>query len=124
MVRVANAAIHSGNWQPSLDQVPLLNVMGEFDEIFAVLKDDDAPKMQRVADWARVEGREKEISPELIEIPRSNALSDEQVNHKIDQMKAARAAKKFAESDAIRAELTAHGILIEQTKEGVRWRRK
>jgi cysteinyl-tRNA synthetase len=39
-------------------------------------------------------------------------------------MKAARAAKKFAESDAIRAELTAAGIIIEQTKEGVRWRRK
>ena len=89
-----------------------------------MLKDDDPAKMQRVADWARAEGREKEISPELIEILRSNALSDEQVNHKIDQMKAARIAKKFAESDAIRAELTAQGILIEQTKEGVRWRRK
>jgi cysteinyl-tRNA synthetase len=39
-------------------------------------------------------------------------------------MKAARAAKNFAGSDAIRAELTANGIVIEQTKEGVRWRRK
>ena len=55
---------------------------------------------------------------------KSNQLSDEQVNQKIEQMKAARAAKKFADSDAIRAELTAQGILIEQTKEGVRWRRK
>jgi len=55
---------------------------------------------------------------------RSNALSDEQVNQKIEDMKAARAAKNFAASDAIRAELTANGILIEQTKEGVRWRRK
>jgi cysteinyl-tRNA synthetase len=36
----------------------------------------------------------------------------------------ARAARDFATSDAIRAELTAQGILIEQTKEGVRWRRK
>ena len=52
------------------------------------------------------------------------ALSDEQVNHKVEQMNAARAAKNFAASDAIRAELTANGILIEQTKEGVRWRRK
>jgi cysteinyl-tRNA synthetase len=39
-------------------------------------------------------------------------------------MKAARAGKNFARSDAIRAELTANGIVIEQTKEGVRWRRK
>jgi cysteinyl-tRNA synthetase len=124
MVRIANSAIHKGDWQPSLDQASLLSVIGVFDEIFGVLKDDDPGKMQRVADWAKAEGREKEISPELIEILRSNALSDEQVNHKIDQMKAARTAKKFAESDAIRAELTAQGILIEQTKEGVRWRRK
>ncbi len=102
----------------------LLTALDQFDQIFAVLKDDDAAKMQRVADWVKAEGREKEISPALLEILRSNALSDEQVNHKIDQMKAARAAKKFAESDAIRAELNAAGVLIEQTKDGVRWRRK
>ncbi len=123
MVRAGNAAIDSGAMQKA-DTSALLTTLNEFDEIFGVLKDDDAPKMQRVADWAKAEGREKEISPELNEILRSNALSDEQVNQKIDQMKAARAAKKFAESDAIRAELTAQGILIEQTKEGVRWRRK
>jgi cysteinyl-tRNA synthetase len=88
------------------------------------LKDDDATKMERVADWARAEGREQDISPELLDALRSNALSDEQVNQKVEEMKAARAAKNFAGSDAIRAELTANGILIEQTKEGVRWRRK
>jgi cysteinyl-tRNA synthetase len=60
----------------------------------------------------------------LLDIVRSAALSDEQINQKIEQMKAARTAKKFAESDAIRGELTAAGIIIEQTKDGVRWRRK
>jgi cysteinyl-tRNA synthetase len=80
--------------------------------------------MQRVADWAKAEGREKEISPELLEALRSSILTDEQVNQKIEEMKAARAAKNFVGSDAIRAELTANGIVIEQTKEGVRWRRK
>jgi cysteinyl-tRNA synthetase len=88
------------------------------------LKDDDSAKMQRVADWAKAEGRDKDISPELLDALRSNALSDEQVNQKIAEMNSARAAKNFAASDAIRAELTANGILIEQTKEGVRWRRK
>jgi cysteinyl-tRNA synthetase len=39
-------------------------------------------------------------------------------------MKAARDARDFARSDLIRAELTAAGILVEQTKDGVRWRRK
>jgi cysteinyl-tRNA synthetase len=123
MVRVANAAIDSGEMKQG-DVQPLLSTLDQFDEIFGVLKDDDAAKMQRIADWAKSESREKEISPELMDALRSNALSDEQVNQKIEEMKAARAAKNFAASDAIRAELTANGILIEQTKEGVRWRRK
>jgi cysteinyl-tRNA synthetase len=123
MVRVANAAIDSGEMKQG-DVQPLLSTLDQFDEIFGVLKDDDAVKMQRIADWAKSEGREKEISPELMDALRSNALSDQQVNQKIEEMKAARAAKNFAASDAIRAELTANGILIEQTKEGVRWRRK
>ena len=123
MVRVANAAIDSGEMKQD-DVQPLVSTLDQFDEIFAVLKDDDAAKMQRIADWAKAEGREKEISPELIEALRSNALSDDQVNQRVEEMKAARTAKNFAGSDAIRAELTANGIIIEQTKEGVRWRRK
>jgi cysteinyl-tRNA synthetase len=39
-------------------------------------------------------------------------------------MKAARNARDFKASDTIRAELTAAGIIIEQTKDGIRWRRK
>ena len=123
MVRLANAAIDSGEMKQD-DALPLLSALDQFDEIFGVLKDDDISKMQRVADWARAEGKEKDISSELLDALRSHALTDEQVNQKIEEMKAARAAKNFAASDAIRAELTANGIVIEQTKEGVRWRRK
>jgi cysteinyl-tRNA synthetase len=123
MVRVANAAIDAGEMKQA-DAPPLLSTLEQFDEIFAVLKDDDIAKMQRVADWARSEGRENDISPELLDALRSNALSDEQVNEKVEQMNAARTAKNFSASDTIRSELTANGILIEQTKEGVRWRRK
>jgi len=123
MVRTANAAIDSGDLKKG-DVAPLLAAVAQFDEIFAVLQDDDAEKMQHVLTWAKSEGRERDISPELQDIARSVALSDEQIEQKIATMKAARAAKNFAESDAVRAELTAAGIIIEQTKEGVRWRRK
>jgi cysteinyl-tRNA synthetase len=123
MVRLANAAIDSGDMRAD-DTAPLLSTLEQFDQIFAVLKDDDAPKMQNIADWARSERREKDISPELLDALKSIGLTDEQVNQKIQQMTAARAARDFTTSDAIRAELTANGILIEQTKEGVRWRRK
>jgi cysteinyl-tRNA synthetase len=39
-------------------------------------------------------------------------------------MKAARQARNFQLSDAIRDELTSAGLLVEITKDGVRWRRK
>lgn len=123
MVRGANAAIDSGGIKKD-DVPPLLSAIEQFDEIFAVLHDDDLPKMQRIAEWAKAEGREKEISPELRDLLASAALSDAQVEEKSSAMKAARQAKNYAASDSIRAELTAAGILIEQTKDGIRWRRK
>jgi len=39
-------------------------------------------------------------------------------------MEAARRSRNFQASDAIRAELTTAGLLVEITKDGVRWRRK
>jgi cysteinyl-tRNA synthetase len=123
MIRMANAAIDSGDMRKD-DLQPLLAALHQFDEIFAVLNDDDTPKMQRALEWAKAEGHEKDISPELLDILRSTALSDEQINQNIAEMKAARDARDFARSDLIRGELTAAGILVEQTKDGVRWRRK
>jgi len=39
-------------------------------------------------------------------------------------LEAARKARNFKVSDALRAELIAAGILVENTKDGIRWRRK
>ena len=123
MLRKANTALDSAEVRQ--DDVRLLLVaLEKFDEIFGVLKDDDQPKMKLILDWARAEGREKEISPELLEIAGSAQLGDEQVNQKLAEMEAARKARNFKASDALRAELTAAGIIVENTKEGVRWRRK
>ena len=123
MVRAANAAIDAGELRK--DDAPLLlDALEKFDEIFSVLNDDDAAKMDRIVAWAKSEGREKDISPELLEGARSAQLSDDAVNQKIAAMKSARDAKDFKTSDALRAELTSAGILVEITKEGIRWRRK
>jgi cysteinyl-tRNA synthetase len=123
MLRTSNAAIDSGTLKAQ-DVKALLAPLTQFDEIFAVLKDDDVAKMRPVADWAKAEGREQDISEELKDLLRSASLSDEQVNAKIGEMQAARSARNFPAADAIRAELTANGVVIEQTKDGVRWRRK
>jgi cysteinyl-tRNA synthetase len=39
-------------------------------------------------------------------------------------MKAARNTRDFKTSDTLRAELADAGILVEITKDGIRWRRK
>lgn len=123
MVRQANTAFDTGSLKHD-DVPPLLAALTKFDEIFAVLEDDDIPKMKRVLDWAAAEGREKDISDELRAAVQAGQLSDAAIESKIADMKAARAARDFKKSDAIRAELTDAGILVEITKDGIRWRRK
>jgi len=123
MIRAVNTAIDSGELKNG-DVPALLAPLEQFDQIFSVLQDDDASQMQGIYEWAKLEGREKDISPELEEVVRSVSLTDAQIEVKIAQIAGARKARDFATSDRIRAELIAQGILIEQTKEGIRWRRK
>jgi cysteinyl-tRNA synthetase len=123
MVRRANSALDSGQVKKE-DTKPLLTVLEKFDEIFAVLNDDDALKMKQVFDWAPTEGREKDISADLRDAVESGQLSDADIEKKISEMEAARRGRNFKVSDALRAELTAASIVIENTKDGVRWRRK
>ena len=42
---------------------------------------------------------------------------------KIEERKAAKKEKDFAKADAIRAELLDKGIIIEDTREGVKWKK-
>jgi cysteinyl-tRNA synthetase len=123
MVRKANAAIDSGQMRRD-DVAPLLAALDKFDEVFAVLQDDDAPKMKAILEWAKTEGREKDVSQELLDAVGTQSLSDAEIEMKIAEMEAARRSRNFQASDAIRAELTTAGLLVEITKDGVRWRRK
>ena len=103
MVRQSNSALDSGQIKKD-DAAPLLAALEKFDEVFAVLKDDDVQKMKQVFDWAVSEGREKEISAELRQAVESGSWSDAQIEERIEAMKAARNARDFKTSDAIRAE--------------------
>ena len=123
MVRQANTAFDTGGVKKT-DVAPLLGVLDRFDEVFAVIHDDDLPKMKQVLEWAKAEGREKDISQELRNALQSAQLSDSAIEAKIAEMKAARTARDFKKSDAIRAELAEAGIPVEITKDGIRWRRK
>ena len=123
MVRKANAAIDARVFRQDEVQL-LLGVLHNFDHIFSVLKDDDAPKIKNIVEWAKTEGREQEINPALLTTVGAQQVSDADIEKKIAEMEAVRRARNFKASDAIRAELAAAGIIVEITKDGVRWRRK
>jgi cysteinyl-tRNA synthetase len=76
------------------DQQALLEHVGRFDAVFNIFG---------------------EVKQELL---------DSHIQDLIDERQAARKAKNFARADEIRDNLTALGIMLEDTKDGVRWRRK
>ena len=51
-------------------------------------------------------------------------MLDAEIQALVDERQAARAAKNFARSDEIRNLLAEKGIVLEDTKDGVRWKRK
>ncbi len=51
-------------------------------------------------------------------------MLDDQIQRLIDERQEARHRRDFARGDEIRDELAAQGIILEDTKDGVRWKRK
>jgi cysteinyl-tRNA synthetase len=123
MVRDANAAADAGEVKQG-DVPRLLEAMQKFDQIFVVLNDDDAEKMRAVYEWAKSEGRLEGAAKEFIESVKASELGAEKIDALIGEMQAARKSRNFARSDEIRDELNTAGIIVENTKDGARWKRK
>ncbi len=51
-------------------------------------------------------------------------ILDAEIQYRIDERQEARRRRDFSRSDEIRDELAAQGIILEDTKDGVRWKRK
>ena len=54
---------------------------------------------------------------------REEELLDEDIEKLIEERQAARKTKNFARADEIRDQLASQGILLEDTREGVKWKR-
>ncbi|HLH18839.1 MAG TPA: cysteine--tRNA ligase [Bryobacteraceae bacterium] len=94
-VRDANTAMDSGGF--CAGNVPAaLDLLRRFDSIFDVL----APTVQ------------------------TNQILDSEVESLIAERAAAKKARNFARADQIREQLAEQGIILEDTKAGVRWKRK
>jgi cysteinyl-tRNA synthetase len=117
LVREANTAADRGELRQD-DKAPLLAALKQFDEIFDVLKDDDAEKISRSLEWARAQGKLAES-----DLP-AETITDAEVEHLMAERAAAKKARNFARADAIRAQLSEAGIAVEDTKDGIRWKRK
>jgi cysteinyl-tRNA synthetase len=120
MVRAANSASDAGTLGAE-NAAEILRVLNLFDGVFAVLVDRDAELTRAALTWAKAEGRIGEAAPDLVA---NMGTSDEQIEALLAERDQAKKARNFARADAIRTELLAKGVIIEDSKDGVRWKRK
>ena len=120
LVRAANSAADHGTLRAG-NVTEILKVLDLFDEVFSILEDRDADLTRAALAWAEKEGRLDEASPELLA---TLALTDVDIDALVAERTQAKKTRNFARADAIRNDLLAKGILIEDTKDGVRWKRK
>jgi cysteinyl-tRNA synthetase len=93
-LRDANTAMDAGEF-PAGEVTAALDLLGLFDSVFDVIR----PNAQE-------------------------GMADAEVERMIAERTKAKAARDFARSDEIRKQLLEQGIILEDTKGGVRWKRK
>jgi cysteinyl-tRNA synthetase len=120
LVRAANTALDQGQFFAD-DSDAILAVLASFDAVFDVIEDRDAEPTRRALEWAQKEGRMGDVAPELLA---SQALTDEAIDALVAERTLAKRQRNFARADQIRNEMAEKGIIIEDSKDGVRWKRK
>jgi cysteinyl-tRNA synthetase len=125
LVRAANTALDRADTDPARlladDRAPILAVLAAFDAVFDVLTDSDADATRRALAWARETSRLDEVAPSVLAL---DALTDEAIDALVAERTLAKKQRNFARADQIRNHLAENGILLEDSKDGVRWKRK
>jgi cysteinyl-tRNA synthetase len=94
-IREANTAMDAGGFLAA-NRAQALELLARFDSVFDVLK----PAVK------------------------AGAISDQEIEQLIAGRTAARQARDFKRADQVRAELAERGVILEDTREGIRWKRK
>jgi cysteinyl-tRNA synthetase len=94
-IREVNSAMDSGEFRAD-NVAGALKLLAEFDAIFDVLTPSQ----------------------------KEGGLSDAEIDSLIADRTKAKKARDFARADAIRNQLVELGVILEDTKDGVRWKRK
>jgi cysteinyl-tRNA synthetase len=120
LIRAANTAIDQSQLFAG-DREAILDVLAAFDAIFDVLEDRDAEPTRKALEWAEQAGRMDDVAPELLA---RQGLTDEAIDALVAERTQAKKQRNFARADEIRNQLAEKGIVIEDSKDGVRWKRK
>jgi cysteinyl-tRNA synthetase len=120
LIRAANTAIDQGKLLAG-DRDRILKVLASFDAVFDVLNDRDAEPTKHALAWAERAGRMGDVAPELLA---QLSLNDQDIDKLVAERTLAKKQRNFARADQIRKELAEKGILLEDSKDGVRWKRK
>ena len=93
--------------------------------VYEVLKADmtDATKLALVKDFDYVLSLDLAAGEAVNPADEIGADLEAYVLEKIEERKAAKKEKDFAKADAIRNELLEKGIVLEDTREGVKWKK-
>jgi cysteinyl-tRNA synthetase len=106
LIREGNVAMDRGDFRAG-DVAPVRKTLQTFDDIFAVLKDDDDQKLASIGLEAR------------------GGASNTEIEELVAARQAARTKRDFAKADHIRQDLANRGVILEDSKDGtVRWKRK
>ena len=120
LIRAANSAMDQ-NELKSIDRDAILAVLASFDAVFDVIEDCDAEATQNALAWAEKAGKMGDVAPELLA---RQGLSDEAIDALVAERTEAKRKRNFARADEIRKALAEKGVVIEDSKDGVRWKRK
>jgi cysteinyl-tRNA synthetase len=114
-----------GEFQEAMDDD--LNTAGALGALFTFIRDaNTAIDAGRISpgDANGMRAALMKIDPVMDIFPSREQSIDAEIEALIDARNAARKSRNFAESDRLRDELVARGILLEDTPGGTRWRRK
>src|ERR1035441_8925458 len=81
----------------------------------------DALPTRHALEWAEKAGRLADVAPELLA---RQSLTDDAIDALVAERTLAKRQRNFARADQIRNELAEKGIVLEDSKDGVHWKRK
>ena len=107
LVRDVNTTIDRGEFRQQ-DAPDVLAAMKKYEEIFAVVEDNDTAKLHELGFGSS-----------------SEEMTPEQIDALVGERQKAREQRDFKRADEIRQELAERGILLEDTRDGgIRWKKK